>query len=254
MRRIYVILTTLILSGCQFQNIEITGTAPGMDGSTVSVMTDDHKTLYGTNIQDGKFHIVQQVLEQPGYYELFITPPGRPMGLQVFEVYLEPGKYNIQVNKGGSYPVIITSSRTQNELSVYRRFTDSANHVIRDDANNLMAQLNAPSAMALPQATYQVLLDKTKAAQEKQTNAWVTTLDKFVTRYPKNGATVHAMAYMNFEENPAKFFTIYQKLDGGLKNSEEGKQIGDKLKSLNKLAPGSQAPTFAGETPDGKKV
>ncbi|RZA02878.1 MAG: hypothetical protein EOP47_05240 [Sphingobacteriaceae bacterium] len=113
MRTLYLVLLAFTLFGCEYRNIEITGTAPGMDGWTVTI-GHPGKMLFGENIQNGKFHIGQQLLEQPGYYHLTISTTGKiPHG---FEIYLEPGKYNIAISDKdpGRYPIIKSPSAIQN--------------------------------------------------------------------------------------------------------------------------------------------
>ena len=253
MKYYYFILLAFILSGCEFRNIEITGTAQGMDGSTVTIKSQG-KVLFGENIQNGKFHVVQQLLKEPGYYTLELSKPGAPENY--FEIYLEPGKYNIVIDTGKHhrYPTITSSSLMQNDLTIYHRFTDSVMNGIKTEADKWLSKLNAPEAMLLPQKQYQDILAKVKIWQDKSTEAQVTTLDQFVSKYPNNIFVPHAMKRLKLSEEPAKFTAIYNKLGNDVKNSEDGKKIDNELKNYSKLAPGAIAPELEGLTPDGKKI
>ncbi len=255
-KSVYIFITALLF-GCNFQNIEITGIAPGMDDYTASIF-DNNKIIYGANIQSGKFEIAKQLLNQPGYYFLRITfnkqTDGPGMG--PYEVYLEPGKYHIAIknDEKAGYPDIQSSSAIQNDLGIYHRFTDSIFFNARKESDNWIARMNDPKAQTLPDKDYQQIIANVKLWQGKLENIVTETLAKFIAKYPNNKAVLHAMGNMDMEKDPAKFLAIYQKLNPDIKNSDEGKQIDDKLKILNKLMPGSLAPAFTGETPDGKKV
>lgn len=61
------------------------------------------------------------------------------------------------------------------------------------------------------------------------------------------------MEKLPYDENPVAYNAIYQKFSPAAKDSEEGKVIGEKLKSLLRLLPGAEAPEISGLTPDGKK-
>ena len=228
-----------------------------MENTTVSIK-HSNKTIFAENIVDGKFIIPQQPLENPGYYTLNVitSRAGNRGGRHSYEVYLEPGKYEIELDTSASpkYPKIRSSSAIQNDLEVYHRFTDSVTRGIKEEYNKWLNKFNAPSAMALPDKEYQDILAKVKLWQDRSGAAMVTTLNAFVSKYPNNKATPRAMSEMPLENDAVKFNIIYQKLGNDVKNSKEGKRIGDKLKRIVKLLPGSVAPLLEGLTPDGKKI
>ena len=249
----------LLLTSCEFRNIEIKGTAPGMENATVSITGGGRdNTLFADNIVDGKFSIPQQPIESPGYYRLNVTTSGfeNRFRSQRYEVYLEPGKYNIAIDTGAKprYPIITSSSSIQNDLTVYHRFTDSVMRGIKEEYNKWLNKFNDPKAMLLPDNEYQDVLAEVKLWQDKSATARLTTLNEFVSKYPNNKVIPHAMSKMGLEQDAAKFFDVYQKLGDDIKTSEDGKKIGDQLKSIVKLLPGSVAPQLEGLTPDGKKI
>ncbi|MEO8885615.1 MAG: TlpA disulfide reductase family protein [Mucilaginibacter sp.] len=254
MKTVYTIIALVLLTGCQFQNIEITGIAPGMDGATVSIVGTNDKTIYGANVQSGKFKIEQQVLNESGYYNLEISKPGA-RGSK-YKIYLEPGKYNLELSadKKEIYPVIHSSSKIQNDLSQYLRFTDSVLYKINNEVIVWTQKMNDPRAALLPDAEYQAIITHLKHAQDEALKAAPSTLDQFASKYPKNEAIAHAMNNMSMESKAAAYYKIFQKLDPAVKNSDDGKKVGQKLNILVNLSPGSMAPGFYGETPDGKKV
>lgn len=257
MRHIYIILLAGLIAGCNFTNIEIKGTAPGWENATVSIKNSPSaQPLYAANIEAEKFIIVQQPIKEVGYYQLCIEPSGRGKVFpQYYEVYLEPGKYNVKFQTGrNQYPLITSESAIQNDLTAYHRFTDSVMNSVRAENDKWVNQLNDPKAFFLPDKQYQAILANVKLWQDKLANAATATLATFVEKNPHNQVIPHAMAGMNIEGDPGKYYAIYQKLGDDVKNSDDGKEIGDKLKAIVKLVPGAMAPEFAGLTPDGKKI
>lgn len=60
------------------------------------------------------------------------------------------------------------------------------------------------------------------------------------------------MAGVDYQRDPAKYYKIYQTFSQAAKNSDDGVEIGDKLKQLVKLLPGNQMPPLVGTVINGK--
>jgi hypothetical protein len=56
-KKILFAFLVLLLTGCQFINIEITGTATGRNGWTVVIKDNQDKIVYGSNVKDGMLTI-----------------------------------------------------------------------------------------------------------------------------------------------------------------------------------------------------
>jgi len=259
MRYLNLPLLALLLTGCNFfyNNIEFTGTTPGMDTGIVLIKDQSGKTIYGATIVSGKFHIRKQLLARPGYYTLSISAgSGRPKPQDEFEIYLQKGEYTITTGRKGmsNYPIISTTSKIQNELSDYYPLADSIKHSTRGGSAELLAQLNGDAAQKLSPTEYNALLDKVKAAQNKEGKITETILATYVAKYPQSEVAAHVMAATDYESDAVVNYKLFQKFSEAAKNSEDGQEIGDKLSHLVKMVPGAPAPAFAGTTPDGKKI
>lgn len=251
MKNIYYIIVAFLLTGCEFRNIEITGT--GMDGSTVTIKDKKGSVIYGENIQAGKFHIVQQLLKEPGFYFLEVSKSAAGEDSN-FEVYLEPGKYDITLSDKNRYPNIQSASTLQKDLAAYYHLKDSLTSYTRSQYDLWLGKLNAPDANRLPQSVYDAVLNNVKVWQDKQHDLEVGVLEAFVSKQPNNLALPHILQQLNLERNPTAYYNIYQKIDPAVKNSDEGKDVGKILNNLTRLVKGANAPKVIGKTPEGKEI
>jgi hypothetical protein len=80
----------------------------------------------------------------------------------------------------------------------------------------------------------------------------VNAFKQFLKQYPNSEISAHLMSKLNYEDDPVSYYAIYKTLTPAAKNSDDGKEIGDKLSHLVKLVPGVKAPAIFGKTPDGK--
>lgn len=253
MRKLYFILLAFILSGCEFRNIEITGTAPGMDGWTVTI-GHQGEMLFGENIQNGKFHVGQQLLKEPGYYTLELSKPGAPENY--FEIYLEPGKYDISLSDKDpkKYPKIQSASAIQNGLSAYYPIKDSLTGYARSQYDIWLGKLNAPDANTLPQKVYDNVLNNVNLWRDSVDNMQLTIFKTLVKKQPDNPAIPHILNKLSITKNPLAFYKVFGEVSSSVRNSPEGKTIGERLKIYTKLVTGAIAPEIEGLTPDGKKI
>ncbi len=253
MRKLYFILLTYILTGCEFRNIEITGTTPGMDGATITIKDPD-KILFGENVQDGKFHIVQQLLKEPGYYNLEISTPGK-MG-NSFEIYLEPGKYDIAISDKdpGRYPIIKSPSATQNGLSAYHLINNSISGYANSQYRMWLKKLDDPKAITWPQNVYDNVLNNVNLWRDSVDNTELSIFKAAVKKQPDNPALPHILNNLSITKNPTAFYKAFEEVSARVKNSPEGKVIEKRLKNLVNLSKGANAPKIIGQTPEGKEI
>ncbi|GAB2987035.1 hypothetical protein GCM10027049_28590 [Mucilaginibacter puniceus] len=253
MKYFYFVLLAFILSGCEYRNIEITGTAPGMDGATI-IIGAPGKTLFGENIQNGKFHVGQQLLEHPGYYNLSISTPGKMP--HAFEVYLEPGKYDIAISdkNPGRYPKIKSPSAIQNGLSAYHLIRDSLDGYANSQYRMWLKKLDDPMASTWPQKVYDNVLNNVNSWRDSVDNTQLTIFKTLVKKQPDNPAIPHILNKLSITKNPLAFYKAFGEVSSSVRNSPEGKTIGERLNIYAKLVTGAIAPEIEGLTPDGKKI
>ena len=252
MRYSYILLLAFIFTGCVKRSIEFTGTAPGVKNGVFIVKTLGDSTLYGENIKDGKFSIPEKLLKAPGYYTLNVIDNDNNDNHDAFEVYLEPGKYNIETEAGAlyKYPKITSPSKIQDQLSAFYNLSDKLSLEAQQETFKLNAEIKKKENSSPEE--YNKLLFDLSAAQNKLTINNVTAFGEFVKQNPKSSISTHLMEKLNYEDDPAGYYKIYQTLTPEAKNSDEGKEIGDKLSHLIKLVVGVKAPSITGKTPDGK--
>lgn len=254
MKYIYPVLAALLLTGCiKSHSIEFTGTTPGINSGVFIVKTITDSAVYGENIKNGKFKVNKKVLQYPGYYLFNITDNDHTDNRPPFEIYLEPGSYHIETQPGKlyEYPKVTSSSKTQDELSAFytlsdklivdaKRQTDSLNNAVKNKSNGLS------------KTAFATLLNELAASENKMTDVNATAFKQFVKEHPNSLASTHLMAKLNYQEDPLTYYTIYKTLTTVAQNTDDGKEVGDKLKQLVKLVEGAKAPQIYGKMPDGK--
>ncbi len=253
MRTLYLVLLAFTLFGCEYRNIEINGTAPGMDGWTVTIGRPG-KMLFGENIQNGKFHVGQQLLKESGYYSIVIGTPGKmPHG---FEVYLEPGKYDIAISDKdpSRYPIIKSPSAIQNGLSAYYPLRDSLTSYARSQYDLWLKKMDDPNARNWPQSVYDNVLNNVNSWRDSVDNMKLTIFKTLVKKQPDNPAIPHILKGLSITQNPSAFYKIFKEVSSDVRNSPEGKKIDKRLEVLTSLSKGAKAPKLVGQTPDGKEI
>jgi hypothetical protein len=254
MKYISVIFLALLITGCiKKSNIEFTGNIPGVKNGVFIVKTTGDSTVYGENIKDGKFTLTKRPLKEPGYYMMNIVDQDNNDNHSPFEVYLENGTYNIETEDGKlfKYPKITSSSKTQQELSAFYILEDKLGLETQQEVQKLNNEVKT-KGNSLSQLAFNQLLSKLTAAQANMTTNNATAFKEFVKEYPNSEISAHIMTKLNYEDDPLSFYSIYKTLSPAAKNSDDGKEIGEKLNHLVKLVEGATAPTIAGKTPDGK--
>lgn len=254
MRYIFVAAAALILTGCVKRNsVEFSGITPGIKSGVFIVKTTGDSTIYGENIKDGKFTVAKKQLRYPGYYLMNITDDANDDKHSPFEVYLEDGKYSIETESGKlfNYPKIQSPSKIQDQLSVFYTLSDKLGSEKQKTYNELNEEIKAKGNSLSP-AAYTQLLNRSSAAEASLRSINLLALKQFVKQYPNSEISAHLMSKLNYEEDPKGYFELYNTFSNAAKNTDDGKEIGEKLQHLIKLTEGNTAPALVGRTSDGK--
>jgi hypothetical protein len=234
MKNIYYIVLAFLLTGCNAGNIDINGTAKGLEGAPVSILDLEGKTIYSSTIQSGKFSIKKQALPEAGYYTLSILSGN---DTRDYEIYLEDGSYNIDVpQKQSDYLKIATTSKTQNKISAYYNFENDLMAKHRQQVEIWKAKLNDPTIKDLPEAEFQNILDHVESNRNREDGLHIASLDSFIKKDPTNDIIPHIIANMNYKSYPYPYYNLFKKSSLEVQNSGEGKKIGEELKILAKKA------------------
>ncbi len=220
-----VLLLAVLASGCTKKNqIEFTGTAPGITDGSFVIKDINDIVICQTDIKAGKFSLSREWADA-GYYYMAITKPG--MGTLVFDVYLEPGSYTITTNdkQPYKYPDIQSTAKIQNELTAFYHLSDTVSERLHKNVRDLTAQMNDPKTKALPPSAYADLAAKLKDAQSQELNPGANTLSEFTDKYPDNEIAPRMILNMNYKDEPLTYYKIYQKLSPAVQNSGTGKTL-----------------------------
>ena len=255
MKPVFIVFAAMLFAGCSKPpRITFIGKAPGVNNGVFIIKNRKDSTILGENIKNGSFR-TEKLFNMPGYYTMDITSADDKHEAHLpFEVYLDTGKYVINVNKDSlfKYPDIKTSSAIQNELSVYHGLPAFISAAIRQHASSLSGYFTFRSkTWSAQQISYMKnMFSDLLNTQTKATTA-VYVLDYFVYSYPNNHIAAHEMLQLDLEQDAQAYYDIFQRLNPALKNSAEGKQLNDKLSHLVKLVPGAIAPALVGKTTGG---
>ncbi len=249
-----IILITLLAAGCKKRGaITFNVTATGVKNGVFIVKTLGDSTIYGENIKDGKFPEKKYFLKEPGYYSMNVTDEDNNDNHEPFEVYLESGTYTVKVEAGklNHYPVITSPSKIQQQLSAFYTIADNQDASIHQEITQLNARLKA-KGNSMSKGDFANLLGKISLDENKLLQSNVTAFKAFLKQYPQADISTHLMQKLNYADDPVSYNAIYQTLTPAAKNSDDGKEIGEKLSHLIKLVAGAQAPRIEGKMPDGK--
>lgn len=259
MKYVCVVFLALLFTACkhsQSGQIEITGTADGVNFGNVVIRDQGNTPVFRADITAGKFQM-KEILQYAGYYKMIYSSAATRGGTREVEVYLEPGTYAIDIDqqKINDYPYITASSPLQTQLSAFNAIRDTARHEAHNKAIDITKQMREISDADI-KSTSQI--GRINELQSKQLQAnridEFAVFKEFMSKYPDNAIAGHLMKSLPYQDDPVAYYAIFNKFSSLAKNSDDGKDLEVKLKGLTKLAPGSPAPAIAGTTPDGKPL
>ncbi|MGZ3874274.1 MAG: TlpA family protein disulfide reductase [Mucilaginibacter sp.] len=254
MKLFSLLLLLMLTAACKKQSyVAFTGTAKGIKNGVFMVKTLGDSSVFGENIKDGKFTIAQKTLNHPGYYKMNITDADHPDGHNPFEVYLENGDYTIETAAGKlyKYPKISSPSKIQEQLSAFYILADDRSVETLQAVNQINKELKEKYRSLSPEA-YNNLLGKLQENEAKLRDVDAIAFKQFLKQYPQSEISAHLLSKLDYAADPVKYAEIFKTLSPAAKNSDEGREIGERLGRLVKLVAGMRAPAINGKTPDGK--
>jgi peroxiredoxin len=259
MKYVCAVFLALLFTACkhsQSGQIEITGTADGINFGNVIIRDQANAPVFRADITAGKFNL-KEVLQYAGYYKMIYSSSAARGGTRQVEVYLEPGTYSIDIDqqKINDYPYITASSTLQMQLSAFNAIRDTARHDAHNKAIDITKQMQQISDTEIKSTTQIGRLSdlQAKQLQANQIDEFAV-YKEFMSKYPDNAIAGHLMKSLPYQDNPVAYYALFNKFSVLAKNSDDGKELEVKLKGLAKLAPGSPAPDIAGTTIDGKPL
>ena len=224
--------------------------APQIKEGNLFIRNLDDSMVFSSSIVNGKTILNKPMLVQPGYYTIQANPYNGRAGSKD-TIYVEPDQYNIKI-RIKKYPKITTTSKIQQELSIYKKLLDSISRVAQKHSQQYKQQLQSESAIALPAQAYIALINTVNNSHEELSNVNSTAFLLYSKRYPNSISAAHLMAGIDYESDPVKYDKIFKRLSDEAHNTDEGKEMGKKLSRLIRITPGHEAPLIVGTTPDGK--
>ncbi|PJJ84495.1 hypothetical protein [Mucilaginibacter auburnensis] len=232
MRYLSLMIIALLFCSCKSNNIEIEGVASGADGGIVTIQDAVGTSLLNQVIKGGKFTAKQLMLPANGYYTLSVQEGNHPRD---FEIYLEPGKYNIEVPKEEDrYVKIQTQSIMQQELTAYYNMENEMGQKIRRENAIWVAKMKNSKSDQLTDKEFNFILERVESGRRREYGLHIAAMDMFIKKYPDNIIIPHIISNMDYKRDPMPYLMLYNKLGSAAKNSSEGRQIGLTLQALAK--------------------
>jgi peroxiredoxin len=255
MKYLYLLLFVVTISAChRAKYVDIDGTITGLNNAAIEIKDPQGIQLLSVLTSAGKFH-TKVFLPKAGFYDLFVAPDlNVDYKKKLYEVYLDGGSYTITADKDKLYlyPQIKSDSKIQNELSDYYGSSFQQLHDIMqrgDSLSDLLYGKNTPLIMGGPD--YDNVKKQFAQATADANAIQAKTLGEYVSKNPQNEIEAFVMAQADYKKNPEIYSAIYQKFTPEQKNTVEGKEEGDDLGQLMKLAAGAPAPKISGKTLNG---
>lgn len=254
----FILLIVVLFASCKNSQgtISITGTAPGVLYGNLLIKDLAGNTMISADIEDGKFSI-KDYIQVPGYYKVQYSFKETKGTMREIELYLEQGDYQINIDpqKINDYPTVTSTSQLQTQLSEYNAINDTVRYQARQKVlamNKRIKELDAVDPKTMQQLNEMSTLQK-EQLKYNQVDGFAA-FKIFMDKYPDNAVAAHILKGLDYQNDPATYYKMFQEFSSAAKNSDDGKELDSKLSALSSLAPGSPAPEVVGTTPDGKAL
>ncbi|MBK0380270.1 peroxiredoxin family protein [Mucilaginibacter segetis] len=254
MKILYLFSICLLLAACNNASVlDMTVTANGIKNGTV-ILKQHNEIVLSHDIKNGEMKLKDR-LEAPGYYSMSILNTDEPLGTKIaYDIYLENGDYNIQVNSAAleKYPEIASSSEIQKQLSAYYKLSDKMAYSMDREIDSLKKTLESKEVAALSSVKRAKLYEDTRKVQQKRRQLDLEILKTYTEKNPKSLIGAHIMAQQAYFEYPIAYHHIFEKFSPEVQTTDDGLKISNKLNAMLGVMPDAVAPDITGNTPEGK--
>lgn len=254
MKLLYISALLSLLAACnKTSQLQLTIKAPEIKNGVV-ILKQANEQLLSRVIRDGEMEVERQLVT-PGYYTISIIDSDKPLlPKHDFDVYLQNGKYLIETIPGRlqDYPRVTTTVAIQNQLSDYYRYANQRAAALDDQIDAQVGFLKSAKAAALTKQKRAQMYFDTRAIQKKRRELDLDILRAYTEKHPQNIIGAHIMAQQYYPENPNAYYDIFQKFSQGVKTSDDGLRISNKLNTLLGVMEAAIAPNIVGQMPNGR--
>ncbi len=154
------------------------------------------------------------------------------------QVYLEPGVIEVKNTADSLRTAVITGTPTNVENRAYK----TAMKPVNDIYESLTAKMKAATPAQRESAEYKQEME----ALDKKADELTDPINKkFVKAYPKSVISLNVLRTLAYGADYAEIAPLYASLSPSLKESEDGKKVGEQLAKMKNVALGAIAPDFA---------
>jgi len=208
----------------------------------------DKLTTDSVTLKDGKFQFTGTVGDVPVNAYLVLNDKGNGAIYKDYKsIYLEKGTVNVEgANK--LKDAKIDGPKTNQENVKY----DALNKPVNDEQEALDAKVKAETTEQKNSEAYQREITKQQKAIDAKSNA---VNANFIKENPDSFISLMALEmYAAYGTDYADIAPLYETLASKIKQSDGGKEFGERLPRLKAVALGEMAPVFAEADTAGKTV
>jgi peroxiredoxin len=196
-----------------------------------------------TLVKDGNFEFNDSISE-PCYGMLF----NHDYSLKV-DLLIDKGNVFINGDIDAAYDIVVKGSRGVNEYAAYNKALADTKKPVQDVYEKWISSYNSGDSDGVRKYRPQFFAARDKQAQE----AIKLQLD-FIKKHPDNiGSAWELFHYLN-EKTLDQSKAMYATFTGDLKNSEQGKEVSNRIATLSRIGVGNYAPGFKQKNVNDKEI
>ncbi|MBY8961460.1 redoxin domain-containing protein [Flavobacterium sp. D11R37] len=237
---------------------EITGSIEGSDFDGKKVVLEKQgamgfEPVDTVVVENGKFTF-KGTTEEPSLH--FLSFETKPMEKANF--ILENGSINIKVNKDSIYRSVQSGTFNNDKLNEYYDKTKANTAKVMK-----FQQDNTPVMMEARKTNDTVAMNRLNKEYKNLMADVEKTNKQFVKDNPKAYINIFIIRQLmsSADADQAEIKELYNSLDESVKNTKDGKELGDTFKQIEEqekakenVGVGKKAPDFSAATPDGKMM
>jgi len=208
----------------------------------------DKVTTDSVKLKNGEFQFTGAVGDVPVNAYLVLNEKGTGANYKDYKsIYLEKG--TVSVNSAGKLAdAKVDGPKTNQENAEY----EALNKAVNDEQDTLDAKVKAETDEQKNSETFQRDITKQQKALDAKSSAVNTN---FIKAHPGSYISIMALEmYAAYGTDYADIAPLYESLAPEIKQSDAGKEFGERLPKLKAVALGEMAPVFAEADTAGKMV
>lgn len=194
-------------------------------------------------VKDGNFEFIDSVAE-PCYGMLF----NHDYTLKV-DLFVDKGNISIQGDIDSAYDIHVKGSPFVNEYATYNQAVNDTKKPVQAIYEKWIAAYNSGDSDNVTK--YKAAFN---SARDKQAAEGAKLQLDFIKNHPNNNASAWELFHYLNEKSLEKSKSMFAGFTDAVKNSEQGKEVSNRIATLSRIEVGHFAPGFEQNSVDDKKI